>query len=123
MPTIKLKMGDSQIVSLDAVHGKIGAVPFKCWDKDGSEAFRAKILKRNASNASYYVLGPVVKGLIGRLERGGKHGAKTRRRMTEGGRKGGEKKGWRKYYSQVNIPQSLQGAQSRRAARSHRASK
>ncbi len=120
MPKIILKTDNGRIVFSRAVHGQIGLVPFKCWDVKGSEAFRARILKRNASAASYYVLGPVVKGLISRLERGGKHSARNKARMTEGGRKGGEKKGWRKYYSQVNVPQSLQGAQSRRASNRNR---
>ncbi len=108
MPKIILKTGEgdnSQVVSLDAIQGSIGAVPFKCWDKNGSKAFRQRILKRNASSAAFYVLGPSVKGLVDRLERGGRHSARNKRKMAAGGQKGGEKKAWNKYSHQWNIRQ------------------
>ncbi len=85
MPKIILKTGES----LSAVQGFINQVPFKCWDKNGSEAFRARILERNTSNAAYSVLGPMIKGLGGLLKKGGKKGAKTRKLQARGGRRRG----------------------------------
>ena len=110
MPKIILKTGDSQIVSLDAVQGSIGAVPFKCWDVKGSEALRTRILERNTSNSAYYVLGPSVKGLMDgvhkRYKIGGKHSAKTRKGIALAA----SKKGWRKYYDKPNVKQRFSGA-------------
>ena len=114
MPKIILKTGNSQLVSLDAVQGSIGDVSFKCWDVKGSEALRTRILERNASNASYYVLGPVVRGLINKLERGGKHSVRTKRKISMADR---GKKGWRKYYGKPNVKQRFSGAGRKRKDR------
>lgn len=107
MPKIILKTGES----LPAIQGSIGVVPFKCWDKNGSEAFKARILEHNASNAAFYVMGPV-KGLISSPGRGGRHSARSKRGMSIAGRKG-----WKKYYSKVNVPQLVHGAHARRTAK------
>ena len=108
MPKIILQTGET----LDAVQGSIGLVPFKCWDVNGSEGLKARILKRNASSAAYYVLGSAVKGLIERAERGSKHSARNRRHMAKG-----ERAGWKKYYSKINVSQRKQGTRSYSAAK------
>lgn len=88
MVLIKLTTGKS----LNAIQGRIGLVPFKVWDKDGSRAALDKIMARTDAKRSYFVAGPKnLKGLMTKEERGwgahsaglrgGWHSALTRRKI------------------------------------------
>jgi len=110
MATIKLQSSE---VLENAETGFIGIVPFKCWSRHGSESFLETILKRNASNAAYHILGPGIER-NSRLERGIKHSAKTRRRIAWASR---GQTGRGKQEKQYNVAQSVQtvaGAKKRR---------
>lgn len=103
MTRIKLQSGE---VFAGAVQGFTGNVPCKIWSAHGNSlALLEKILKRNASKSAAFVAGPYIMGLNERLERGGRHSPKTKRRIAEASRR---QRGRGKQDRQYNVPQSLQ---------------
>ena len=102
MPIIRLKTGEL----VGAKTGTLGIVPFKCWDKHGTDKLLKRIQARVDEKRQYFVCGPV-KGLINASMIGGKHSAKTRAKIGNALR--GRKKADAKNENAVNVPQLHRG--------------
>lgn len=86
--------------------GMLGTVPYKCWDKKGTQALLKRIQARVDEKSRYFVCGPI-KGLINTSMRGGNHSAKTRAKIAYALR--GRKKANAKNEKAVNVPQLHRG--------------
>ena len=102
MPIIRLKSGGFVV----AKRGMLGTVPFKCWDRNGTDKLLKRIQARVDEKRQYYVCGPV-KGLINTSMRGGIHSAKTRAKISRA--LTGRKRAGAKNEKAINVPQLHRG--------------
>ena len=102
MPIIRLKSGEL----VGAKTGTLGTVPFKCWDKNGTDKLLKRIQARVDEKSQYFVCGPV-KGLINTSVIGGIHSAKTRAKISRA--LTGRKRVGAKNEKAVNVPQLHRG--------------